>query len=90
MRFSHSVSQVKIKFVSQNRLSFCTLTVCLNHKIEVIDIPLLGEDFEKLDVSQIVQKQPQSIFITVPNNSAGTILLDKVLTNVSLSSKNLL
>lgn len=44
-----------------------------NHKVDVINVPLIGDNFEILDVHQIVQNQPKVTFITIPNNPVGTV-----------------
>ena len=45
----------------------------LNHNAPLVDIPLLGENYDRLDLERIKKENPKVVFIPSPNNPVGSL-----------------
>lgn len=60
------------------------------HNLQIEKVPLLGEDFNSLDVQRIVDINPKIVFLCSPNNPSGTMLDPVILQQLCQAYKGLI
>lgn len=62
----------------------------INHNSPVVDIPLKGDHFEKVDVENILKEAPKLTFVPSPNNPIGCVPRSKDLLTLLSNEKGIL